>query len=160
MMKNCLALTLLAFTLLPGLDPQQPEAISPNLLRLEGTDQRQHIHYLRFILLLDPPDNPRTTPDSLPRFTVECREQDSKRSLHLLVRFTGSPNFDFTPPEIVEAGANFAKMNPSTNLKMRFEGYTHSPEFKRQWEVLPSGELHYRNPGINSSNLDNPQFFW
>jgi hypothetical protein len=49
--------------------------------------------------------------------------------------------------------------NPSMMLRMRFEGYMKSQEFKRQWEVLPSGELHYRNPGIGSSNLDDPRHF-
>ena len=48
---------------------------------------------------------------------------------------------------------------PLLDLKMRFEGYMRSQEFKRQWEQLSSGELHYRNPGMQSANLDDPRYF-
>lgn len=142
------------------LNAQQPEPAGENLLRLQGTDATSGIHYLKLILLLKPLDaHANAAPEALPRFTVECWEQSSKRSLHWLVRFDGSPSFDFQPPSTSTASDPNPKPNPSTDLKMRFEGYMRSPEFKRQWEKLPTGELRYRNPGLYSSNLDDPRFF-
>jgi hypothetical protein len=139
---------------------QQPEPIAENLLRLDGTDQESGIHYQKLILLLKSPSDPsHATPDTLPRFTMECREHAGKRTLHWLIRFTGSPDFAFQRPKVLSANDPGSVPNPSTNLKMRFEGYTRSEEFKRQWEVLPTGELHYRNPGFGSSNLDDPRHF-
>jgi hypothetical protein len=109
--------------------------------------------------LLTSPDIADAKPESEPRFTMECREQNGKRSLHWLVRFDGSPDFAFQRP-LVSTNANpNPAPNPSVNLKMRFEGYMRSEEFKRQWEALPTGELHYRNPGLGSANLDDPRHF-
>jgi hypothetical protein len=139
---------------------RQPESIGENLLRLEGTDPVSGIRYQKLILLLKSQDAPADTdPGSLPRFTMECREQAGRRTLHWLVRFDGSPDFDFQRPRIFSANDPNSLPNPNTNLKMRFEGYIRSEEFKRQWEILPTGELHYRNPGLDSSNLDDPRHF-
>jgi len=155
--------TLLLLALLLALQPrapscaQEPVPAGDNLLRLEGTDPITHIHYLKLIAILRPPgDLPAA---SLPRFTFECREQAGKRSFHWLVRFTGSPDFAFQRPPQAASPNSFPVQNPSTMLKMRFEGYIKSQEFKRQWEVLPTGEFHYRNSGMNSSNLDDPRYF-
>jgi hypothetical protein len=139
---------------------QQPEPAGENLLRLGGIEPATHIHYLKLIALLRPADlPPETAPSSLPRFTIECREAAGKRSMHWLVRFTGSSDFTFQPPALPTSSSTFPPENPSAMLKMRFEGYIHSQDFKRQWEILPNGELHYRNPGMNSSNLDDPRHF-
>jgi hypothetical protein len=134
-----------------------PVSVSDNLLRLEGTDPLTHIHYIKLIALLRPsPDLPTA---SLPRFTFECRELAGKRSLHWLVRLTGSPDFAFQPPPQAPSSGTFPVEYPNATLKMRFEGYIKSQDFKRQWEILPTGEFHYRNPGMNSSNLDDPRHF-
>lgn len=134
-----------------------PESIGENLLRLEGTDQPSGIHYLKLIVLLNPTN--ATAPETLPRFTIECREQAGKRSLHWLLRFDGSPDFAFQHPNVSTKENLYPIPNPSVDLKMRFEGYMQSKDFKRQWEILPTGELHYRNPGLGSSNMDNPRYF-
>jgi len=139
---------------------QQPEAVGDNVLRLDGTDHDSGIHYLKLILLLRPPDAPENaSADSLPRFTVECRQDSGKRSLHWLLRFDGSPDFAFQPPQRSTLQDPNPVPYPTVSLKMRFEGYMRSEEFKRQWEILPTGELHYRNPGFSSSNLDDPRHF-
>jgi len=138
----------------------QPEVIGDNLLRLEGTDHPSGIHYIQLISLLRTADTPASvTRDNLPRFTLECREQGGKRTLHWLVRFSGSGDFAFQPPPVALTPQGFPRTYPSTQLKMRFEGYTRSGEFKRQWEILPTGEFHYRNPGVGSANLDDTRYF-
>ncbi len=137
-----------------------PEPVGENLLRLEGIEPISGIHYLKLILLLRSPETPaNASPEMLPRFTMECREQAGKRSLHWLLRFDGSPDFSFQPPVVPTTEHPFPLKNPSIDLKMRFEGYTRSQEFKRQWEELPTGELYYRNFGFNSHNLDDPRYF-
>jgi len=142
------------------LQTRQPEAAGENLLRLEGTDHGSGIHYQKLILLLNSPDTADSaTPGTQPRFTMECREKAGKRSLHWLVRFEGSPDFSFQPPDEATSADPMRKPNPTVTLKMRFEGYMRSEEFKRQWERLPTGELHYRNSGFGSANLDGPRHF-
>jgi len=152
-----LALAIFALSTAQQLAAQKPEAAGENLLRLEGTDPVSGIHYLRLILLLKSAEN--ATPETAPRFTMECWERHSKRSFHWTVRFDGSPSFDFTPP--VESTANnlYPTPNPSVTLKMRFEGYMTSHDFKREWEALPRGEYRYRNSGLSSANLDDPHYF-
>jgi hypothetical protein len=149
-----------ALVLSSGPIAQRPEAVGENLLRLEGTDAPTGIHYLKLMLLLKGPDTPAdAAPATLPRFTVECREQKGKRSLHWLLRLDGSENFGFYPPGVLTEEHPYPTPTPNVLMSMRFEGYTHSQEFKRQWEVLPTGELHYRNAGIRSANLDDPVYF-
>ena len=160
MRRVCIAIFATVLSPHPSLYSQQPEPIGDNLLRLEGSDQPTSIHYQKLILLLKPPDAPASlTPENLPRFTMECDEKSGHRSLHWLLRFDGSPDFAFAPPPQPTPQEPLPKPNPSTNLKMRFEGYIHSGEFKRQWEILPTGEFQYRNPGMGSSNLDDPRHF-
>jgi hypothetical protein len=154
-----LGLTLTTQSQAPHLNPHL-EPAGENLLRLEGTDSGSGIHYLKFILLLRLPGTPvNATPDTLPRFTMECRELAGKHSLHWLLRFNGSPDFDFQPPILATKEQPLPPKNPTVDLKMRFEGYIRSQEFKRQWELLPTGELHYRNSGFYSANLDDPRYF-
>jgi len=42
---------------------------------------------------------------------------------------------------------------------MIFEGYTKSKPFNRSWADLPSGEFRYRNPGLDSSNMESARYF-
>ena len=166
-MPTLLARQLLAATpillvlLLMGSSAQTPEPAGPNLLRLEGTDPASGIHYLKLILVL-PPEGAAAAdadPGALPRFTMECREKSGKRSLHWLVRFTGSPDFAFQPPFLSTPEHPYPPANPNVQLRMRFEGYKKSQEFKRQWEQLPTGELIYRNSGLDSANMEDPSYF-
>ena len=101
----------------------------------------------------------KATPEMLPRFTMECRERQGKRSLYWFLRFDGSPDFAFLPPFKPTSTNPFPPQNPNVEVNMRFEGYIKSKWFKRSWEQLPSGELRYRNSGMNSSNLDDPRYF-
>jgi hypothetical protein len=138
---------------------QTPETIGDHLLRLEGTDPVSGIHYTRLISLLQTNDAPGVQAENMPRFTMECRNQNGKQSMHWLVRFDGSPDFSFQRPIVSTNADPNPAPNPSVMLKMRFEGYIKSEEFKRQWEVLPTGELHYRNSGMGSSNMDDARHF-
>jgi hypothetical protein len=158
--KDLLLLATLALPASTLCRAQAPEAIGDHLLRLDGTDPVSRIHYTKLISLLESADTPTNAgPESLPRFTLECREQNGKRSLHWLVRFDGNPDFAFQRPLMSTSADPNPTPNPSVLLKMRFEGYMKSEEFKRQWEVLPTGELHYRNPGMGSANLDEARHF-
>ena len=157
--KVLLAMTALLFLALPRCQAQTPEPVGDNLLRLEGTDPVSGIHYVKLISLLRPSDAPGIQAENMPRFTMECREQNGKQSLHWLVRFDGSPDFAFQRPLVSTNGDPNPAPNPNVTLKMRFEGYMKSEEFKRQWELLPTGELHYRNSGLGSSNMDDARHF-
>jgi hypothetical protein len=156
--KALLAMAAILFLTLRS-NAQVPEPVADNLLRLEGTDSVSGIHYVKLISLLRTPDAPGVQAGDVPRFTMECREQNGKRSLHWLVRFDGSSDFAFQRPLTSTSSEPNPTPNPSVTLRMRFEGYIKSEEFKRQWEVLPTGELRYRNPGIGSTNLDDPRHF-
>jgi hypothetical protein len=137
-------------------DAQTPETVGENLLRIEGTDAASGTRFVRLILLLRTGD---AVPESVPRFTVECQERNRRRSMNWLIRFDGSPDFAFQKPFVATNDDLFPPQNPTAELKMRFEGYMRSQEFKRKWEVLPGGELRYRNPGAGSPNLDDPRHF-
>ncbi len=154
-----LAVTLGTVFVTAGAQAPSPELAGENLLRLEGTEPLSGIRYLKFILLARTAETRSAAPDGLPRFTMECREQRGKRSLHWLVRFDGSADFAFQPPVISTKEDPNPARNPSLDLKMRFEGYMKSQEFKRQWERLPTGELHYRNSGFQSANMEDPRYF-
>ena len=134
----------------------KPVTIAPDLIRLEGVDAVSRIHYVRLLLSLPAPQGSTKPP---PRFTMECTEKKGKRSLAWLVSFGGIADVGFTRPFQPTPQERFPPTNPSANLKLTFEGYTKWKPYTRSWEVLPSGELKYRNPGIDSPNLDGPRFF-
>ena len=136
--------------------PPQPEAIAPNLSRLEGVDAGSGIHYVRLILSFPPAENSTQAP---PRFIMECTENKGKRDLAWFVSFGGVAGVNFTPPFRPTQAEHFPPRNPSANLRMTFEGYMKWKPYVRSWEVLPSGELRYRNPSLESPNLDGLRFF-
>jgi hypothetical protein len=136
--------------------PPQPEVIAPNLSRLEGVDAGSGIHYVRLILSLPPIETSNQAP---PRFIMECTEIKGKRDLAWFVSFGGVAGVNFTPPFRSTQAEPFPPRNPSANLRMTFEGYMKWKPYVRFWEVLPSGELRYRNPGLESSNMDGTRFF-
>jgi hypothetical protein len=136
--------------------PQQPEVIAPSLSRLEGVDAGSGIHYVRLILSLPPAENSTQAP---PQFIMECTESKGKRDLAWLVSFGGVAGVNFTPPFRATPVRPYPPHNASANLTMTFEGYMKWKPYVRSWEVLPSGELRYRNPGLGSPNMDGPRFF-
>jgi hypothetical protein len=136
--------------------PPQPEVIAPSLSRLEGVDAGSGIHYVRLILSLPPLEDSTQAP---PRFIMECTEIKGRRDLSWFVSFGGVAGVDFTPPFRPTQAERFPPRYPGANLTMTFEGYTKWKPYVRSWEVLPSGELRYRNPGLESPNMDGPRFF-
>lgn len=138
------------------LAPPQPEMIAPNLSRLEGVDASSGIHYVRLILSLPTGEKSNQAP---PRFIMECTESKGKRDLAWFVSFGGVAGVNFKPPFRPTQAELFPPRNPSANLRMTFEGYMKWKPYVRSWEVLPSGELRYRNPGLESPNMDGPRFF-
>jgi len=140
----------------------KPVQISQNLLRVEGVDAESNIHYVQLLLMLPASPGQSGTEgshDPPPRFTVECREHNGKRSLRWLLSFGGIAPHDFDPPFRPSPGNPFPPVYPAVNLKMRFEGYIQFESFTESWTELPWGELLYRNPGSTSPNLEDPQFF-
>lgn len=136
--------------------PPRSEVIAPNLSRLEGVDAGSGIRYVRFILYLPPAENSTQSP---PHFIMECTEIKGHRDLAWLISFGGVAAVNFIPPFRPTTAEPYPPRNPSVNLSMTFEGYMKWKPYVRSWEVLPSGELRYRNPGFNSPNLDGPRFF-
>ena len=134
----------------------QPLTIAPNLTRLEGVDAASGIHYVRLMLYLPSVEG---STDAPPRFTMECTENKGKRDLAWLVSFGAVSNIYFASPFRPPPQDPFPPRYPSANLRMTFEGYTKWKPYVRSWEILPSGELRYRNPGIESPNMDGPRFF-
>jgi hypothetical protein len=136
--------------------PPQPLTLAPNLMRLEGVDAASGVRYVRLILSLPSVGG---SIDAPPRFVMECTENNGKRDLAWFVSFGAVSNVNFTPPFRPTPQEPFPPRNPSVNLKMTFEGYTKWKPYTRSWEILPSGELRYRNPGVESPNMDSPRFF-
>jgi hypothetical protein len=133
-----------------------PMQIAPNLTKLEGSDAGSGVRYVRLFLSL--PKEPNTT-QAAPRFTIECTENKKKREMAWFVSFGGIEDYAFTPPFHPTQTDLFPPRYPSANLKMVFVGYTTSKPFTRAWAVLPSGELKYRNPGMDSPNMESPRYF-
>jgi hypothetical protein len=126
----------------------------PNLLRLEGTDEASGTHYVRLTLLSSAGKDDRSAP---PHFTVECTEVGGKRDLNWFVAFGGVAPAGFALP--FHPTPQHPNRPPSEKLTMSFEGYTKWKPVTRAWELDPSGELRYRNPGMHSPNLDTPRTF-
>jgi hypothetical protein len=133
-----------------------PVAGATNLERQEGTDAGSGVHYVRLVLSLSEGPAQRDAP---PRFTVECIDNKGKHDLRWLVSFGGVASSEFQPPFHATQTDLFPPQYPSVNLKMMFEGYTRSKPFNRSWTLLPSGELRYRNPGLDSSNMESARYF-
>ena len=138
-----------AGSLLSCVCAQQP--ISHDLTVITGGDPDSSISYVRVIL---PAERAEAVSDS-PALTVECLEINSKKRMDIYLDFGGADR-SFHPPAKPDPVTHFPPSNPSVRLKLVFEGYK---PFNRTWEVMPSGEYRYRQPGIGSPNLDGVQFF-
>jgi hypothetical protein len=134
----------------------KPISVAANLLRLEGTDTKSGIHYVRIFLSLPPAAGQTTAP---PRFTVECSEVKGKHDMSWFMSFGGIDRYAFEPPFHATKDDLFAPIYPNVNLKMSFSGYTRSKPYVRAWAALPSGELRYRNPGMDSPNMESARYF-
>lgn len=134
----------------------QPVADAPNLLRLEGTDPGSGIHYVRLMLSLPLEPGGATAP---PRFTVECTQKAGSHDISFFVSFGGVSDTAFTPPFRPTREERFPPANPTVQLTMTFEGYMKWKPLTRAWELLPSGELRYRNPATESPNLEAPRSY-
>jgi hypothetical protein len=139
-------------------DKPTPQLVpdASNLLRVEGVDAGSGTHYVRLMLSLPAAVGSINAP---PRFTMECTESKGKRELSWFLSFGGVEDTQFTPPFRPSDENPFPPPRPSVRLKMIFEGYTKWRPFVRVWEVLPSGALRYRNPGMQSPNMDTPRSF-
>jgi hypothetical protein len=131
-------------------------ADAPNLMKAEGVDAGSGIHYVRLMQWLPAAEGSTEAP---PRFSMECTEDKDKRDLSWFASFGGVKDFHYTPPFQPTQAQPFPPRNPNAHLKMTFEGYMKWKPYERMWEVLPSGELRYRNPGLSSPNMENPRYF-
>jgi hypothetical protein len=94
-----------------------------------------------------------------PRFTVQCQDIDGKHRMLWFLSFGGVKDPGFEPPFRATQSDPFPPRYPSVNLKMTFEGYVKSKPFTRSWSLLPSGELRYRNSGVDSPNMESARWF-
>jgi hypothetical protein len=133
-----------------------PVADPPNLMRTEGVDAESGIHYVRLTVLLAPAATRSSAPA---HFTMECTELNGKRDLSWFVTFGGVQLPGFTSPFRRTPQRPKPPKNPSRKLEMDFEGYMKWKPLTGVWEVLPSGELRYRNPGMHSPNMASPRAF-
>jgi hypothetical protein len=139
--------------------PQQPAVVAaggamagPKVLRVEGVDAESGIQYVLLTVL----GSATADGKAPPRLTLACSESGGKRELGWLVTFGGVEPTGFTPPARAIPGRPKPKKNPDVKLTMDFEGWK---DLTRIWEVLPSGELRYRNPGLHSPNMESPRVF-
>lgn len=138
---------------LPAAKPVLGEA---GLLRLEGADPGSGIHYVKLLLSLPMRDGATS---AAPRFTVECSDVKGKHEMNWFVSFGGVESVAFEPPFHPTDKDLFPPRYPNLNLRMTFEGYTKSKPFVRSWTELPTGELRYRNPGMDSPNMESSRKF-
>jgi hypothetical protein len=124
----------------------------PKVLRVEGVDAESGIRYV----LLSVAGPATAEGKAQPRLTLACSEKHGKRELGWLVTFGGVGPTGFTPPVRTIPGKPKPRKNPDVKLTMDFEGWK---ALTRIWEVLPSGELRYRNPGMHSPNMESPRVF-
>lgn len=147
---SCVALWMAALQAAAG----QPS--SGKVMRVEGTDAESGIHYVRMTISLGPSTGESVDP---PHFTMECTETNGKRELSWFVAFGGVPVAGFAAPFRKTPEHPQRPVNPSEKLTMTFEGYQKWKPMTRVWEVLPTGELQYRNPGMHSPNMEEPRLY-
>jgi len=143
----------------PAASAQQPVVAAaggamagPKALRVEGVDAESGIRYVLLSVL----GSGKAEGKAPPRLTLACREDGGKRDLDWLVTFGGVAPTGFTPPVRKIPGKPKPPKNPDVKLTMNFEEWK---VLTRTWEVLPSGELRYRNPGLHSPNMESPRVF-
>lgn len=134
----------------------------PNLFSLHGTHADSGSEYLRLLLTAEPGSTVAPSipdPRVSPTFTLECTQLKTRRTVSLYANFGGIADLSFPVPFRPTQDNPFPPRNATVPLTMVFEGYIKSKPFKRDWEALPNGNYRYRNPGMGSSNLDDPRFF-
>ena len=140
---------------------EKPVLTGTGLYSLHGTHTASGIEYLRLLLITEAAATARASENPLtaPTLTFECTSLHNKRTLSLYVNFGGVEDTGFPPPFVPTQQDLFPPRNPNVAITLLFEGYIKSKPFKRTWEALPNGNYKYRNPGMGSSNLDDPRFF-
>ncbi len=140
----------------PASSADIPRPLSPSVSILEGHHAPSGTRYARLFLIASSVAGSATPP---PTLTIQCTELNRKRTVSLFVNFGGVTDQSFPAPFHRTNTELFPPQNPTLSLDMRFVGYITSKPFRRDWEQLPSGNLRYRNPGMDSRNLDGPAFF-
>lgn len=137
---------------------QAPELVAgaSNIFRTEGVDAQTGIHYVRLMLVNGAAAENGRAPA---RFTVECTDEGGKKDMSWLVTFGGVRWTGFVPPFRPTPQSPVRPNYPSAKLKMGFEGYMKWKPVTRSWEMLPSGEWRYRNPGMHSPNMESLRYY-
>jgi hypothetical protein len=133
----------------------QAVAVAPNLFRLEGTDPEEG-HYIRLLLL---ETGSTISPESPPRLTFECVDNNGKRDLRMYVSFGGIKDMSFTPPFHPKPGVPYNPTQTNVKLSMQLEGNTRMKPYVESFRVMPNGELRYREWGWHSPNLESIHFW-
>jgi hypothetical protein len=136
---------------LPAAHACAQTATASGLAVIEGQDADSGITYACITLAAE---QASAVADS-PALTVQCSQLNSRRKIDLYFDF-GRVDRTFHTPEKPDPVTHFLPRNPNVRLRLTFEGYK---PFNRTWEVMPWGEYRFRQPGVESPNLDTVQFF-
>lgn len=134
----------------------EPVAGAANIFRMDGVDAETGIHYVRLMLVNGAAGENGSAPA---RFTVECTQDGGKKNISWLVTFGSVGWTGFVAPFRPTPQRPVRPNYPDAKLKMGFEGYMKWKPVARSWEMLPSGEWRYRNPGMHSPNMENLRYY-
>ncbi len=163
-----------------GVDIQaQPTEVGPGLRRLAGTEETQHIEYVRLFLngtlrtkdtghvensssISGETSAPRVaTP--VPVLIAQCtRRANGKMYFEMLENFGGVEDLSYYPPwKPADKNDLFPPDTQKFSFTMEFLGYTHWKPVKRQWEepLKPGGQYRYNTPGGSSSNMEDIPYY-
>jgi len=132
---------------------QQSVPLVAGVTRTEGTDSASGIAWVRFSLAAE--GLSAADAAAWPALTVQCAQNGAKRNAELYFDFGGAER-GFHAPPAPDPVTHFPPFFPPVTLKLDFPGYR---PFKRQFETMPSGEFHYRPPGLGSANMEPVSFF-
>lgn len=136
-----------------GAQNDVPPIAVPGLAISSGRDDDFGIDWIRITLLAEQP----ASSGERPALTVECTQRSSRRQIDLYFDF-GDGNRAWSSPPQPDPVNHRLPANPTARLSLSFHGYRNKA-FKEDWEVLPSHEYKYRQPGLRTSNLEDVGFF-
>jgi hypothetical protein len=148
------ALCLVTFFFLAAACSASAQVLGPVPATAQGKDDATATEYAVFTIPAealplkagDPPPDPSTAAS----LTIQCSQVRGHRKIDLFFNPTGGP---VTSLRSLDTGPGTIP-NPNAKVTLDMDG---AKSFKLVWEILPSGEYHYRNPG-SSSNLLTPLF--